>query len=151
MARPRAARPIRRSCAATTAERLRTAVALEKPDVVLWQVGTNDALARVDPADFEETIRSTISWLKASDIDVVLVGLQYTPKVSRDDSYFAIRQSLKKVAASENVLYVNRYSAMQFIAAHQASDNLVSGDGLHLNPAGYQALAEAVEVKLFGK
>jgi len=26
-----------------------------------------------------------------------------------------------------------------------------SGDGLHLNPAGYQALAEAVEVKLFGK
>ncbi len=130
--------------AATTAERLRTAVALEKPDVVLWQVGTNDALARVEPSDFEETLRSTISWLKSSDIDVVLVGLQYTPKFARDASYFAIRESLKKVSASENVLYVNRYNAMQFIAAHQANGDLVSGDGLHLNDQGYECMAEHV-------
>jgi acyl-CoA thioesterase-1 len=130
--------------AQTTAERLRTAIALDKPDLVLWQVGTNDALARVDPADFSETVRSTLSWLKSSNIDVVLVGLQYAPKFARDDSFFAIREALKKVAASENVLYVRRYDAMQFIAAHQASAGLVSSDDLHLNDLGYLCMAEHV-------
>jgi acyl-CoA thioesterase-1 len=131
--------------AQTTAERLRTAVALEKPDVVLWQVGTNDALARVNPDDFTETVRSTLAWLKASNIDVVLVGLQYAPKFARDDSYFAIREALRKIAASENVLYVRRYDAMQFIAAHQqANAVLMSTDDLHLNDLGYLCMAEHV-------
>jgi len=130
--------------AKTTAERLRTAVALDKPDVVLWQVGTNDALARVDPDEFEETVRTTISWLKASDIDPVLVGLQYAPKFARDDSYFAIREALKKVAATENVLYVRRYDAMQFIARHTSDSDLMSGDDLHLNDLGYECMAEHV-------
>lgn len=130
--------------AQTTAERLRTAVALDKPDVVLWQVGTNDALARVDPAEFEQTVRSTISWLKASDIDVVLVGLQYAPKFARDDGYFAIREALKRAAVAENVLYVRRYDAMQFIAKHQDNADLVSGDDLHLNDQGYECMAEHI-------
>ena len=130
--------------AATTAERLRTVVALEKPDVVLWQVGTNDALSRVDPEDFAETVRSTIDWLKSSNIDVVLVGLQYAPKFAKDDSYFAIREALRKVAAATNVLYVRRYDAMQFIAAHQKNEDLVSGDELHLNDLGYECMAEHV-------
>ena len=130
--------------AQTTAERLRTAVALDKPDLVLWQVGTNDALARVDSASFEETLRSTISWLKASNIDVMLVGLQYTPKFARDESYLTIREVLKKVAISENVLYVRRYDAMQFIARHQNGADLMSTDDLHLNDLGYECMAEHI-------
>ena len=130
--------------AQTTAERLRTAVALDKPDLVLWQVGTNDALARVDSAGFEETLRSTISWLKASDIDVMLVGLQYAPKFVRDDSYLTIRETLKKVAVAENVLYVRRYDAMQFIARHQNGADLMSTDDLHLNDLGYECMAEHI-------
>ncbi len=130
--------------AQTTAERLRTAVALDKPDLVLWQVGTNDALARVEAGDFEDTLRSTISWLKASDIDVVLVGLQYAPKFVRDDSYTAIREALKKVAVAENVLYVSRFDAMKFIAQNQTGEQLISGDDLHLDDLGYECMAEHI-------
>mgnify|MGYP003334059716 CR=1 FL=1 len=88
--------------AQTTAERLRTEVAIERPDVVLWQVGTNDALARVPAHDFERTVASTIEWLKENNIDVVIVGLQYTPKFARDDHYFAIREALRRAAPGEN-------------------------------------------------
>ena len=131
--------------AATTADRLRMEVALEKPDVVLWQLGTNDALARVSAADFERTVSSTVEWLKGNDIDVVLVGLQYTPKFARDENYFTIRQTLQKVASQHNVLHVRRYDAMQFIARHQpGSESLVSSDDLHLNDTGYKCMAEHV-------
>lgn len=129
--------------ARTTAERLRTEVAISKPDVVLWQVGTNDALARVPVEDFETVLRSTVAWLKANRIDPVLVGLQYSPQYVRDEHYFAIREALRRVAESENVLFVRRYTAMQFIAAH-SKDGLVSDDGLHLNDLGYRCMAEHI-------
>ena len=130
--------------AQATAARLRTEVALQKPDLVLWQVGTNDALSRVPPEDFERTVRTTVEWLKSDDIDTVLVGLQYTPKFARDENYFAIREALQRVAASANVLYVRRYDAMAFIAKHYSNPDLLSDDGLHLDDLGYQCMAEHV-------
>jgi acyl-CoA thioesterase I len=137
------------------AERIRNEVALEKPDLVLWQLGTNDALARVDPAEFEATVRSTIRWLKENQIDIVLVGLQYTPRFARDAAYAAIRESLRRVAAEESILYVRRYDAMRFIARTRANLDLMSKDNFHLNDLGYQCMAEhvahAVIVSLFVK
>jgi hypothetical protein len=41
------------------------------------------------PRDFEETVRSTIRWLKENKIDVVLVGVQYTERLARDANYVA--------------------------------------------------------------
>jgi lysophospholipase L1-like esterase len=72
-----------------TAERIQSEVALRNPDLVLWQLGTNDALARIPPQEFEDTVRSTIRWLKENRIDVVLVGVQYTVRLARDANYAA--------------------------------------------------------------
>ncbi len=141
--------------AESTAERIRNEVALEKPDLVLWQLGTNDALARVSPADFESIVVSTVEWLKQNQIDVVLVGLQYAPRLIRDQNYAAIRDTLRFIAVKENVLYVSRYDAMRFIAQTRANLQLMSRDNFHLNDLGYQCMAEhvahAVIVSLFMK
>lgn len=141
--------------AQVTAERLKSEIALVKPDLVLWQLGTNDALARIAPADFEETVRSTIKWLKLNRIDVVLVGPQYAPRFARDPNYFAIRDALQQIAAAETVLYVRRYDAMRFIAQAHSNLQLMSSDNFHLNDLGYQCMAEhvahAVIVSIFVK
>ncbi len=129
--------------AATTAERLRSEVAIQRPDLVLWQLGTNDALSRVPPEQFEQTVRSTVDWLKSDKIDVVLVGLQYTPKFSRDDNYKEIRDVLLRIASSDNVLYIRRYEAMQFIAKARAAP-MMSADEFHLNDLGYRCMAEHI-------
>jgi acyl-CoA thioesterase I len=139
--------------AETTAERIRSEVALRKPDLILWQLGTNDALARIPLQEFEDTVRSTVRWLKENRIDVVLVGVQYTTRLARDANYNAIRDSLQKIAAEENILYVRRYDAMRFIAQRRANLQLMAGDNFHLNDLGYQCMAEhvahAVIVSLF--
>jgi acyl-CoA thioesterase I len=136
-----------------TAERIRSEVALRKPDLVLWQLGTNDAVARIPLQEFEDTVRSTVRWLKENRIDVVLVGVQYTTRLARDANYAAIRDSLQKIAADENILYVRRYDAMRFIAQRRANLQLMAGDNFHLNDLGYQCMAEhvahAVIVSLF--
>ncbi len=129
--------------AATTAERLRSEVVVSRPDLVLWQLGTNDALSRVPPAEFEHTVRSTVDWLKDDKIDVVLVGLQYTPKLARDENYAAIRDTLFKIASDENVLYIRRYDAMRFIEKARSAP-VLSTDEFHLNDLGYRCMAEHV-------
>lgn len=129
--------------AIATAKRIRDEVAIEKPDVVLWQVGTNDAITGVPPEEFRETVRSTIAWLKQNNIDAVLVGLQYTPTSARNERYFAIRSVLRGIATTENVLYVRRFVAMQYIVTH-AHTELVTSDNLHLNDLGYRCMAEHV-------
>ena len=126
-----------------TADRMRTLVALEKPDIVLWQVGTNDALMGIPVADFVATVRDTVQWLKEHDIDTVLVGLQYTLKVSKDPHYKAIRVALREIATSENVLLVRRYEAMEFIERAKSGE-LMSQDDIHLNDLGYRCMAEHI-------
>ena len=129
--------------AAATADRLRTLVAMEKPDLVLWQVGTNDALMRVPLGDFVGTVRDSVRWLKEHKVDTVLVGLQYTPNVVKDEHYAAMRAGLREVAAAENVMLVRRYEAMEFIEKAKAGQ-LLSTDQLHLNDLGYRCMAEHV-------
>jgi len=129
--------------AATTAERLKTEVAWERPDLVLWQLGTNDALARVPVDDFVETVRDMLEWLKEHQVDTVLVGLQFTPHALKDEHYTAIRNALRTLASAENVLLVRRFEAMRFIEQATQVD-LLSADDLHLNDLGYRCMAEHI-------
>jgi lysophospholipase L1-like esterase len=128
---------------AATAERMRTLVGLEKPDIVLWQVGTNDALMGVSAEDFKATVGETLRWLREREVDTVLVGLQYTLKVSQDPHYKAIRVALGDIATTEGVLLVRRYEAMEFIERAKAGE-MLSPDELHLNDLGYRCMAEHI-------
>jgi acyl-CoA thioesterase I len=130
--------------AAQTAERIKEDLQTLNPDLILWQVGTNDALRRVPIAEFEAIIRDTVRWVKTTRADVVLVGLQYTPRFARDEHYGEIRRAIQRVAASENVLLVRRFDAMQFIARTKTHLDMLSGDQFHLNDLGYHCMAEHV-------
>ena len=111
--------------ASQAAARIKNEVALTEPDLVLWQVGTNDALAYVPLDEFEATVVDTLTWLKEHKIDIVLVGLQYVDRMEQDEHYREVREMLRKIAAKENVMIVRRYEAQQLLA--QAAS---SGGGL---------------------
>jgi lysophospholipase L1-like esterase len=130
--------------AETTAHRIKLEVALTKPDLVLWQVGTNDALSRIPIGDFARVVSRTVKWLKAGGVDVVIVGMQYTKPLSQDEHYKMMKDALKQVALEEGVPYVKRYEAMQYLEQTNARLSLMSDDQLHLNDLGYRCMAEHV-------
>jgi lysophospholipase L1-like esterase len=135
--------------------RLKNEVALTSPDLVIWQVGTDDALAFVPIDEVRETVETTIRWLKEHNVDVVLAGLQYVDRVSQDDNYYRMREMLRDVAAKEHVIIVRRYEAMQFIAAAQEAGGGFGPDEFERTEAGYnclaQYLASAITLGAFGK
>jgi hypothetical protein len=97
--------------AADAAERIKTEVSLSNPDLVLWQLGTADALAQVPVADFYVTVTETVSWLKEHKIDVILVGVRYAKSMVKDLHYQAMRSAIKEIASQQNVLRISRYEA----------------------------------------
>jgi lysophospholipase L1-like esterase len=137
-------------------ERIRLEVALNRPDIVLWQVGTNDAFAQVSVADFELSVINTVRWLKEHNVDVILVGLQYAKSLAKDAHYQAIRMSLRRVALAENVLRIGRYEAMEVLARSMASGNgRPELEDFGLTEAGYncmaQYIARTITVGIFAK
>lgn len=129
--------------AANAATRMKNEVALERPDLVLWQVGTNDALAYVSAAEFAQTVKEQIDWLKAHRVDVVLVGLQFAREMLRDAHYVEIRETLRKLAAQENVIVIRFYEAMQ-IVNQAANAPGPTAEEFERNEAGYNCLAQYV-------
>jgi acyl-CoA thioesterase I len=96
-------------------ERIKMEVALLNPDLVLWQVGTADALSRMSPEDFEESVAETLVWLRGHGVDVALIGLHYIKALTKDPNYQAIRASLKRMAAEHGIMRIGRYEAGETI------------------------------------
>jgi acyl-CoA thioesterase-1 len=126
--------------AAGAAERMRNTVAEVDPDLIVWPVGTNDALARVDVDSFSSSLDDTVLWLKSHNIDVVLVDPQYTASLARDEYYGRIVKAIEEIARKDRVPLVRRFEAMRFLAGGRR----VAGDQFHLNDLGHRCMAEHV-------
>jgi lysophospholipase L1-like esterase len=136
------ARGINGEIAEDAAERLKMAVADIRPDLVIWQVGTNDALARVEEDDFADQLRSTLQWLASHQIDVILIDPQYVERLSKDGYYKGIVDTISEVAQERHVMLVNRYDAMADLARQHPGLTYLAGDKFHLNDLGYKCMAE---------
>jgi lysophospholipase L1-like esterase len=130
--------------ASDAADRMRNTVAEVDPDLVIWQVGTNDALARVDVESFTDDLGDTVKWLKSHNIDVVLVDPQYTASLARQEYYSRMVKAIEDVARQDRVPLVRRFEAMRHLAGQQKTRGYLATDQFHLNDLGYRCMAEHV-------
>jgi hypothetical protein len=85
----------------------------EKPDLVVWQTGTFDAMRSVDIDDFRLALGDGIDALQSSKVDVVLMNMQYSP---RTDSMIAIgsyAETMRLVALQHEILLFDRFAVMK--------------------------------------
>jgi lysophospholipase L1-like esterase len=136
-------------------ERLKIEVALNQPDLLLWQVGTNDAFAQVPVDSFERSVGDTVRWLKEHNVDVILIGLHYMKQLAKDEHYQAIRASLQRITVAENVMRITRYEAMEVLARSMRDSGRPEPSDFGLTEAGYNCMAQyvarAIAVGLFAK
>jgi lysophospholipase L1-like esterase len=126
-------------------KRIQTSVIDAKPDLVIWQVGTNAVLRNLDPADTAKMVEDGVAQIQAAGADVVLVDPQYSPKVTeRAESASRIVKLLSKVAELRHVGIFPRFEVMREWHDQQALpiDSFVIADGLHMNDWGYACFAQ---------
>ena len=137
--------------AAKTLERLRSALKSGWARLVIWQVGTNDAIVGVDEALFRATVNAGIAAARAAGVPMVLIGPQFTLKIPDPDRYARFVKMVDDIGAADHVPVLSRYTMMKSWGAKgaKALGLLLSGDGLHMSDLGYRclahALAEAIE------
>jgi lysophospholipase L1-like esterase len=131
--------------AAEMMKRLQTSVLDMKPDLVIWQVGTNAVLRNLDPAEIAKQVEEGIARIQAAGADLVLVDPQYSPKVTeRGESASKMVHLLGKVAELRHVGFFPRFEVMRDWHEKQAIpiDTFVIPDGLHMNDWGYACFAQ---------
>lgn len=131
--------------ASGAAEPLRAMIAEIEPDLVVWQVGANDALARVEIDAFGEALDETVRWVKSHDIDIVLIDPLFTESLADDAYYTALVSRVEAVARKGRVPLVRRYEAMRFLSASgDPEDGHMFGRHFRLNDLGQRCMAEHV-------
>jgi lysophospholipase L1-like esterase len=121
-------------------------VLAEKPDLVLWQVGTN-AVLRDDPlAPTSPIILAGARQIKDTGADVVMVDLQFVPRMIAKPQADIMVKLISTAAKEANVDLFERFATMRYwheverlpFAAFTTPDNL------HMNDWGYDCFAKLI-------
>jgi acyl-CoA thioesterase I len=117
-----------------------------KPDLVVWQLGTNDVAWGGRPDDLLRTrVVEGVRTLKAGSGDVILMDLQYAPMVLASAHYSTMEAIITDVAKQERVGLFSRFALMRnSIHAGVSPGALVSWDGLHNTADGYDCIGRAL-------
>ena len=126
--------------------RLDTAVIAERPDLVLWQVGTNSVLRDHALEPHVGLLHEGLVRLKASGADVVLIDPQYAPRVIAKATCDGMVSLISATAKAEHIGVFHRFELMRhwFETEHLPFETFVSPDGLHMNDWSYACLAKGL-------
>ena len=128
--------------------RLDSDVLTYRPDLVIWQIGTNDVLWRGIASNSKEMLADSIRRIRTAKADVILLDLQYAPLVRLMPRHTQMETIITDVAHEQNVGLFPRFLLMKQ-AIDAGVTGLVSWDGLHNSARGYAcvgiALARMIE------
>jgi len=123
--------------------RFETGVLAAHPDLVLWQVGTNSVMRDHSLAAHAVLLREGLAQLKEAGADVVLMDMQYVPKVLAKSETPGMENQLAVAAKQGNVDLFERFAIMRnwYEVQHLPFDAFAAPDQLHMNDWGYGCVA----------
>jgi lysophospholipase L1-like esterase len=117
-----------------------------KPDLVLWQLGTNAVIRGHQLGDHGLLIREGLAKIHAIGADVVLIDPQFAPKVIAKPDAESMVALISATAKQADVDLFRRFELMHHWrdVGHLAFETFVSPDGLHMNDWSYACMAKGL-------
>ena len=127
-------------------KRFDSAVAAAKPDLVLWQLGTNSVIRDHMFTDDGAAIRTGLGKIRAIGADVVLIDPQFAPKVIAKPDAGRMVELIATTAKREDADLFRRFDVMKRWREvdQMPFETFVSADGLHLNDWSYACMAKGL-------
>lgn len=126
------------------------AVIANKPDLVLWQLGTNSLLRDHPVRDSGASIRDGLNRMRAAGADVVLVDPQFAPAVIAKPHAAKMVNFIASLSKEERVGLFRRFDVMKRWREvdHIPMSGFIIADGLHMNDWGYACMAKGLGVAI---
>lgn len=133
-----------------TLTRLKTLLAERHYDLVIWQVGTNDAVKGGDLDAFRAMVAEGIATVKQSGTALAILDPQFFPSMKEPERYATYVAAVGEVARQEGVPVFARYEAMNewYRTDAAAFKAALWTDGFHMSDAGYDCLARDMALSL---
>lgn len=127
-------------------KRFDSAVVASKPDLVLWQFGTNSVIHDNKLSNRDTSIHDGLKKVRAIGADLVLIDPQFAPKVIVKAGVASMIELIATTAKREDVDLFSRFNVMKHWSEvdHMAFETFVSPDGLHMNDWGYACMAKGL-------
>jgi acyl-CoA thioesterase I len=124
--------------------RFATDVIPAHPDLVLWQVGTNSVLRDHPLRPHSVLLREGIAELKEAGADVVLIDMQFAPRVIAKPETHGMEDQIALAAKEQSVDLFRRFALMRYWhdVEHIPFETFVAPDGLHMNDWSYACVAK---------
>jgi hypothetical protein len=124
--------------------RFATDVIVAHPDLVLWQVGTNSVLRDHPLRPHSVPLRDGIVQLKEAGADVVLIDMQFVPRVIAKPETQGMEDQIALSAKEQSVDLFRRFALMRnwHEVQHIPFETFVSPDELHMNDWSYACVAK---------
>jgi acyl-CoA thioesterase I len=124
--------------------RFETGVIAAHPDLVLWQVGTNSVLRDHPLKPHSVLLHEGIAQLKEAGADVVLIDMQFAPRVLAKPETQGMEDQIALAAKDEGVDLFRRFALMRnwHEVQHIPFDAFVAPDELHMNDWSYACVAK---------
>ena len=102
-----------RQTAEQTVDTIEKLLAGQKPNLVVWQTGTYDAVRGTDPEKFRSAVSEGVEKLQSAGIDVVLMNMQYSPRTDAIVAIAAYADGMRWVAREREVPVFDRLAIMR--------------------------------------
>jgi acyl-CoA thioesterase-1 len=115
------------------------------PDLVIWQLGTNDVAWGDRTEGLGAQVADGINTLRASGTDLILMDLQYSPFVLSSSRHSTMQAIITDAARQAHVGLFSRFELMRrSVDAGVSPRALVSWDRLHNSRDGYDCIGRAL-------
>jgi hypothetical protein len=119
-------------------------VAERKPNLVVWQTGTVDALRSIDPDDFRVAVNDGVAALQSAGTDVVLMNLQYSPRTETMISVGPYLDNMRLVAQQRDAPLFDRFAVMRHWNEAGDFDLFSASHGVELAKRVHECLGRAL-------
>jgi lysophospholipase L1-like esterase len=99
----------------------------EKPDLVVWQSGTVDAIRRLEPDDYRAALDEGVETLHKGGADVILMNMQYSPRTDTMIALGPYADAMRVVAQQHEVPLFDRLAIMRHWSDTGAFDLYAAG------------------------
>jgi hypothetical protein len=130
--------------AETMQRSMRDLLSEDKPNLVIWQTGTVDAIRRVELDEFRTALEAGVETLRNRGADVMLMNMQYSPRTESMIAVGPYVDEMRAVAQQRDIPLFDRFAIMRYWSDEGAFDFYAAGRDNGLAQRVHDCLGRAI-------